>query len=69
MESRWPSGEGLGVFVRKSSYKVLGTFLAVVELGFPIESSSHDYAFDMNEEEEDKMVKMRMAMKEMNEGD
>ena len=60
---------GFRCFVRKSSYKVLGTFLAVVELGFPIESSSHDYAFDMNEKEEDKMVKMRMAMKETNEGD
>ena len=29
----------------------------------PIESSSYDYALEMNEEEEDKMVKRRMATK------
>ena len=34
---------------RKSSYKVLGTFLAVDELGLPIESSSRDHALEMNE--------------------
>ena len=32
----------LGVFDRKSSYKVLGTFLAVDGLGLPIESSSYE---------------------------
>ena len=35
------------------------------ESGLPIEFSSYDYALDTNEEEEDKMVKMRRAMEVM----
>ena len=42
--------------------RVLGPFLAVDELGLPIEFSSYDYALEPNEEEEDQMMKRRLRL-------